>query len=310
MTNNDPVRIATRSSPLALWQANAVKQKLEAQGQACELVLIESTGDVNLTEPIYSLGISGVFTKQLDIALLEGRADIAVHSLKDVPTLLAEGLELAAALERGAYEDVVVVKDKKVLDDENGKATIASSSLRRKAQWLQKYPNHTVVPVRGNVQTRLRKLEENKDVDGIIFAKAGLERLNLLDENSITLSWMLPAPAQGIIGIVVKSNDTKTKELCGSINHQESFIAGSAERQFMRALQAGCSVPVSALARIHNNELEFEGAMHSFDGTKEYRVLRVSLIDEWETVGKEAAEKILQQQGAEDLLREIKNKVE
>jgi hydroxymethylbilane synthase len=305
---NTSIRIATRSSPLALWQANAVKEKLEASGHPCELVLIESTGDLQLTQPIYALGVSGVFTKQLDIALLEGNADIAVHSLKDVPTQVAEGLVLAAVLERGSPEDVVIMKDKKLLEDDQSKATIASSSLRRKAQWLAKYPNHSVVPVRGNVQTRIRKFEESIETDGIIFAKAGLERLNLLTENTVTLHWMLPAPAQGIIGIVCRDEDKEMKENCEAINHRESLIAGNVERQFMNSLMAGCSVPVSAWAKVTDNELEFEGAMHSFDGSDAFRVHRVMLVSEWENAGKDAAGKLLEQKGAAELLTEIRNK--
>lgn len=308
MNTSHPIRIATRSSPLALWQANAVKQKLESKGYTCELILIESTGDVQLTQPIYSLGISGVFTKQLDVALLDGTADIAVHSLKDVPTQLAEGLVLAAVFERGSPEDVVMMKNKELLEDHLSKATIASSSLRRRAQWMAKYPNHTIVPVRGNVQTRIRKFEEAEDTEGIIFAKAGLERLNLLNENTVTLHWMLPAPAQGIIGIVCREVNREMKEICDDINHQESFIAGNVERQFMNMLMSGCSVPVSALAKVTDNELEFEGAMHSFDGSREFKVHRMMMISEWENAGKEAAEKLLQQQGATELLREIKSR--
>jgi hydroxymethylbilane synthase len=308
LKTSPPIKIATRSSPLALWQADAVKQKLEAAGHSCELVLIESTGDLELTQPIYALGISGVFTKQLDIALLEGKADVAVHSLKDVPTQLAKGLELTAVLERGSPEDVVMVKSKEFLEDKLSNATIASSSLRRKAQWLARYPNHTIVPVRGNVQTRIRKFEE-ADTDGIIFAKAGLERLNLPNENTVTLHWMLPAPAQGIIGIVCRTNDEQMKAACANINHRESFMAGTVERQFMNTMMGGCSVPISALAKVHDNELEFEGAMHSFDGKQEFRVHRIMLATEWENAGKEAAEKLLEQKGATELLNVIRNKV-
>src|ERR1043165_484915 len=207
MENKNTVRIATRSSPLALWQANSVKHKLEAIGINCELVLIESTGDQQQTQPLYAMGISGIFTKQLDTALLNNQADIAVHSLKDVPTLLAENLFLAAVLERGAHEDVALVKNESILHKAGQPAVIATSSLRRSAQWLAKYPNHKTVPIRGNVQTRLRKFEEANDIDAIIFAKAGLERLGLLPAYAQVLDWMLPAPAQGTIGIVCRKDD-------------------------------------------------------------------------------------------------------
>jgi len=305
MKSSKKIRIATRSSPLALWQANAVKQKLESIGHNCVLVLIESTGDVQLNQPIYALGITGVFTKQLDIALLNNQADIAVHSLKDVPTKLPENIFLSAVLERGANEDVILVKDKEILN--STKATIATSSVRRSAQWLAKYPNHKMVPIRGNVQTRLRKFDETNDIDAVIFAKAGLERLNLLTTNTITLDWMLPAPSQGIIGIVCRDDDADMKEICSAINHQESFIAGYVERQFLNRLLGGCSVPISALAKISDNQLVFHGSIHALDGSKYFEEKRTLLLTEWESSGKEAAEKILKQAGAKELLEEIKN---
>ncbi len=308
MKSSRVIHVATRSSPLALWQANAVKEELESAGNKCELLHIESTGDVQLTQPIYTMGISGVFTKQLDTALLNNQAEIAVHSLKDVPTQLAENIFLAAVLKRGAHEDLVVVKRKEILETNSAQATIATSSLRRSAQWLAKYPKHKTVPIRGNVQTRLRKFEEDKHLDAVIFAKAGLERLNLLTENSITLDWMLPAPAQGIIGIVCRDGDTEMKEICSKINHRESFIAGFVEREFLKTLMGGCSVPISALVKIKGNEIEFQGAMHSYDGSRCFEIRRVMPFTNWENAGKELAEKLLQQNGAPELIEEIRNK--
>lgn len=305
-----PIRIATRSSPLALWQANAVKQQLESHGNVCELVLIESTGDINLTQPIYALGIAGVFTKELDTAILNNQADIAVHSLKDVPTQLAENLELTSVLERGAYEDVVLLKNNRITEKNELQATIATSSLRRSAQWLEKFPNHKTVPIRGNIQTRLRKFEEADDMDGIIFAKAGLERLQLLPENAVTLDWMLPAPAQGVIGIVCRKNDLETVAACQKINHEETYINAHIERQFMRALQAGCSVPVSAFSVLNkqNDEISFKGAMHSFDGKQSFAVHLKGDYDLLATAGIEAAALLLKQEGASELLDVIRNK--
>ena len=321
-TDQQTVRIATRTSRLALWQAETVKALLERSGHACELVLIESTGDMHLTQPIYAMGISGVFTKQLDIALLDGTADIAVHSLKDVPTQMAQGLTLTATLERGAYQDIAIIKDKKILNPEHGPAVIATSSLRRRAQWLAKYPAHTTAPIRGNVQTRLRKFEENKDVSGVIFAKAGLERLDLLPADAIVLDWMIPAPAQGIVGIVCRDNDAATKQKCAAINNKDSFIAGYIERQFLRTLLGGCSVPISALAVTDGDKIKFKGAMHSFDGSRYFMVekeftqsgvLAPSPLERaggevWKEAGQLTAEELLSQTGAKELLEEIKNK--
>ncbi len=300
------IKIATRSSPLALWQANAVKQQLEAKGNVCELVLIESTGDMQLTQPIYQMGITGVFTKQLDVALINNQADIAVHSLKDVPTQLADNTFLAAVLERGAHEDIVIVKNKALLADYDATAIIATSSLRRRAQWLARYKKHTPVPIRGNVQTRLRKFAE-ENIDAVIFAKAGLERLNLLTDNCITLDWMLPAPAQGIIGIVCRDDDNTMKEICAAINHRQSFIAGNVEREFLRTLHGGCSVPISALAQVHETDVAFRGAIHSYDGSRNAQIDFSVPISDWEQAGEKAANMILQQPQAQDLIEEIRN---
>lgn len=302
------IRIATRSSALALWQANAVKTALEAKGNTCEIIPIKSSGDINLTQPIYTMGISGVFTKELDISLLNNETDIAVHSLKDVPTQLAEGLELVSVLQRGSYQDVALVKNKTILEDSAIPANIASSSLRRRAQWLAKYPHHKVQDIRGNVQTRLRKFQETQQIDAVIFAKAGLERLNVLPEDAMILDWMLPSPAQGIVGIVCCDNNESIKKIVTEINHKTSFIAGNIERQFMQTLQAGCSVPVSALAVLKDEEIQFRGAMHNFDGTQCFEVNIHFDRSEWETAGKKGADMLLKKEGALDLLAIIKHK--
>lgn len=302
------IKIASRTSKLALWQTELVKLRLEALGHTCEIVPIESTGDMQLAQPIYTLGISGVFTKQLDIALLNKQADIAVHSLKDVPTQLAQGLTIAAVLERGPCEDLVIVKDKSILEDTLSQATIASGSLRRRGQWLAKYPGHKLVGIRGNVQTRLRKFAESAEMDAIIFAKAGLERLGLVPDNAEVLHWMLPAPAQGIIGIACREEDVEMQQILTAVNHQQTFIAATVERQFMQTMMGGCSVPISALAQVNGSELEFKGAMHAFDGARSFEVNRVMLVSEWNDAGRICAEKLLQQPGAGALIEEIRNK--
>jgi len=302
------IKIASRTSKLAMWQTELVKSRLEARGHICEIVPLESTGDLQLTQPIYALGISGVFTKQLDAALLNKQADIAVHSLKDVPTQLAQGLIIAAVLERGPSEDLVIIKNKSKFEDTSSAAIIASGSLRRRGQWLAKYPNHQMVGIRGNVQTRLRKFAESDEMDAIIFAKAGLERLGLMPDNSEVLHWMLPAPAQGIIGIACLEEDGEMKEILAAINHQRTFIAATVERQFMQTMMGGCSVPISALAQVNGSELEFKGAMHAFDGQRAFEVNRVMLVSEFTDAGKICANKLLQQPGAAALIEEIRNK--
>ena len=170
---NRVIRIGTRESQLALWQANEVKRHLEEGGHTTELVLIKSEGDIDLSTPLYELGVQGIFTKALDIALLNDTIDIAVHSMKDVPTQLAKGISEAAVLPRASYKDLFVPKQGFELTDDTISATIATSSIRRRAQWLNKFPNHRIESLRGNVNTRLRKIEEN-DWNGAIFAAAGL----------------------------------------------------------------------------------------------------------------------------------------
>ncbi|MCW5908231.1 MAG: hydroxymethylbilane synthase [Chitinophagales bacterium] len=302
------IRIATRGSALALWQANEVKSRLEQRGYTCEIVTVQSSGDVNLTQPIYALGIAGVFTKELDAALLNNDADIAVHSLKDVPTQLAQGLALAAVLERGAHQDVAIIKRKEILNYPQSIATIATSSLRRRAQWLAKFPKHVTVPIRGNVQTRMRKFNEEEKTDAVIFAKAGLERMNMLPDDAVALDWMLPAPAQGIVGIVCRENASAMQQVCEAINHQPSFIAGSIERDFMKTLMGGCSVPVSALALVNENGIEFRGAIHAFDGSRFFEVKETIGTTDWKNAGRDAALKLLKQPGAAELMEEIRNK--
>lgn len=307
MSSTKTIRIATRSSKLALWQAEEVRAKLQAKGYVCEIVLIESTGDLQLSKPLYAMGISGIFTKQLDIALLENQADIAVHSLKDVPTILAHGLVLSAVLERGAHEDVAILKSDAVMENAEMPALIATSSLRRRAQWLARFPNHRTEAIRGNVQTRLSKFTDKDELSAIIFAKAGLERLDLLPANARILDWMLPAPAQGIVGVVCRENDAEMISVCAEIDHSETMTAARIERSFMRTLQGGCSVPVSALATVKENKIHFKGAIHSFDGKRSFELNMEYELKDKESAGANAAERLLNQEGASALMEEIRN---
>jgi hydroxymethylbilane synthase len=197
---NKVIKIGTRDSQLALWQAETVEQQLIKLGYKTKLVPVKSTGDVLLDKPLYELGITGIFTKTLDVAMLNGTVDIAVHSMKDVPTLLPIGIAQSAVLERANTSDILVHKG---LDFLNLDGVIATGSLRRKAQWLHKYPQHKVVDLRGNVNLRLQKLE-NSNWGGAIFAKAGLQRINVLPEEYINLDWMVPAPAQGAVVVHTK----------------------------------------------------------------------------------------------------------
>ena len=192
------IKIGTRKSKLALWQANYAKQKLESIGLDCEIVKIKSEGDINQITPLYDFGVSGIFTKSLDQALLNNTIDIAVHSLKDVPINLASGLSIHCVFKRASSSDLIVLKEK--YTDFKKTLTIATSSIRRKTQWLNKYPNHNIVSLRGNVESRIQKLEKN-NWDGAIFAKAGLDRLSILPENKLKLNWMVPSAAQGAVAV-------------------------------------------------------------------------------------------------------------
>src|SRR5260221_14656905 len=260
----DQLKIATRDSTLALWQTNVVKESLTQHGFLCKLIPLKTLGDSDLVKPIYAMGVQGVFTKELDSALLNNQADLAVHSLKDVPTILPKGLAIAAVLERASNEDILVHKEG-FDPSKKENATIATSSIRRKSQWLNRYQKHTLVNVRGNVGSRLKKFED-ESWDGIIFAKAGLERLNLLPKYFTVLVWILSAPAQGAIAIVCRTEDEKAVKACRQINHEPTEIRVSVERDFLYHLEGGCSVPISALATIEKGNVHFRGLISSLDG--------------------------------------------
>ena len=294
-----PIRIGTRDSALALWQANKVAKLLADNNHPNVLHTIKSAGDLNLTQPIYQMGISGVFTRSLDLALLNEEIDIAVHSMKDVPTALAEGLEIVAILERGNTDDVLVKSPTK------GETIVATGSLRRKAQWLRKYPNHTVTGLRGNVQTRLDKVSANAWLGGI-FALAGLERLEIKGLEIEVLDWMLPAPAQGAVVVIAKSDRPDLKEALSIINHHNTALETRLEREFLRLLEGGCSSPIGAIAKVINEKIEFKGGLYSLDGSRavtiEKRTTRskaLSEISAW-------ANEILNSGGSE-ILKELKD---
>jgi hydroxymethylbilane synthase len=296
-----PIRIGTRDSALALWQARHVQNLLRNIDLESVLVPIKSSGDLNLSQPLYAMGITGVFTKELDIALLNNQIDLAVHSMKDVPTQLPKGLVESFVPERGTATDVIVMKSDTLKNDNH---VIATSSLRRQAQWLNRYPNDEIVPMRGNVQTRLNKLK-NQEWDGAIFAKAGLERLKINPKNTLTLDWMIPAPAQGAVMVVARSNDPKMTDGLRELNHTPTTICVEAERDFLKALQGGCSAPIGAWAHIENDKIHFKGSLTGLDGKNHF------IIDEFyekdtENVGVKAAESLLEKDGVTALLNKIK----
>jgi hydroxymethylbilane synthase len=292
-----PIRIGTRESPLALWQATRVKEFLEKEGIAAVLVPIKSDGDIDLKTPLYELGVQGIFTRSLDAALLNNRIDLAVHSLKDVPTQLPEGLEQAAVLKRGPASDLLVYKGEgEFLRHADSTAVIATSSIRRIAQWLHKYPHHTIKDLRGNVNTRLKKLAE-ESWDGAIFAQAGVERIHLRPEKSIVLDWMLPAPAQGAIVVICRNEDEETLQCCRPMNDEETALCTKLERDFLRTLLGGCSTPISALAEVEEGDVYFRGQLLSPDGRQRAEIEKILPVGMAHDTGKAAAEELLERGG-------------
>lgn len=316
------VKIGTRESALAMWQAKKVQSLLAQQNIRTEIVPIKSEGDIDLTTPLYEIGVQGIFTKALDIALLKKEIDIAVHSYKDVPTQLAKGLVTAAVLKRDSCNDILVFKgDRELLfNNLNIKnniwqlpgnsfsataVTVATSSVRRKAQWFNRYPDHHIENLRGNVNTRLKKLAES-NWHGAIFAAAGLERIGIRPENSIDLDWMLPAPAQGTVVAVCRENDDALRKKSAAFNDADTALCTGIERDFLRTLMGGCSTPISALAKIENGVLIFNGNILSLDGKIKFEEERKIPVNESENTGKIAANEILEK-GGHTIIQSIRN---
>lgn len=302
------IRIGTRDSELALWQAKTVEKQLNDLGYNTEIIAVKSDGDIVLDKPLYELGITGIFTKTLDVAMIQGKIDMAVHSMKDVPTLLPIGIVQGAVLERASAFDILVYKENlEFLNEEN--ATIASSSLRRKASWLHKYPNHIIEDIRGNVNTRLQKVADS-NWGGAIFAEAGLERIHLKPEKAIILDWMIPAPAQGAMVVVCNAEDFFSLDAVSQLNHIETEICTYIERQFLRTLEGGCTAPIGAIATYNEKEdvIDFTGVLLSIDGKQKLEVTKTVAVSEWKKLGFHAAQEILSN-GGESIMLSIKNEI-
>ena len=302
------IRIGTRDSELALWQAKTVEKQLNDLGYKTEIIAVKSDGDIVLDKPLYELGITGIFTKTLDVAMIQGKIDIAVHSMKDVPTLLPNGIVQGAVLERASAFDILVYKENlDFLTSEN--SVIASSSLRRKASWLHKYPTHTIEDIRGNVNTRLQKVADS-NWGGAIFAEAGLERINLKPEKAIVLDWMIPAPAQGAMVVVCNADDFFSLDAVSQLNHIETEICTYIERQFLRTLEGGCTAPIGAIATYNEKEdvIDFTGVLLSIDGKQKLEVTKTVAVSEWKKLGFHTAQEILSS-GGESIMLSIKNEI-
>lgn len=298
------IRIGTRNSPLAMWQALEVKKKIKELGFQAEIIPITSSGDKDLTQPLYQMDIIGVFTRDLDIALLNDKIDLAVHSLKDVPTILPEGIFLSAVLERDYEADVLIRNpnkwDKKEFYDN---LYIGTGSLRRRAFWKAKFPEVTFGNIRGNVQTRLSKLD-SEGFDGTIFSLAGIKRLGLPLDYEL-LDFIIPAPAQGVVGITSLEKNKELTELVRKINHKNTQICIDLERDFLNKIEGGCTAPIGALARIENNHVIFKAGIVSLDGTKKILLDETFTVTESSEKGKTLALKA-KKMGAEEIINEIR----
>ncbi|MBV42301.1 MAG: hydroxymethylbilane synthase [Crocinitomicaceae bacterium] len=264
------LKIGTRGSDLARFQANLVQQKLAEIGLDSKIVIIKTKGDAIQNRSLQSLG-TGIFTKALDDALINGAIDIAVHSMKDVPTVLSPSLSEYAVLERGDDGDVLVGNDP-------SSQVVATGSIRRKAQWLRRHPNDVVTDLRGNVETRIEKVKRSEWKGGI-FAKAGLVRLNRhLDlADSMDLDWMIPAPAQGAIVVIGRTEERVLQEQVYQLNHHESSLAVAIERTFLNTLEGGCAAPIGARAFVSGKRVKFVGCLTAPDGQSEIRLERESM---------------------------------
>jgi hydroxymethylbilane synthase len=300
----NPLRIGTRGSPLALWQARHVADRLRplSAPRPLELVEIETAGDRVRDLALTQIGGDGVFTKEIQRALLASEVEVAVHSLKDLPTAPVDGLVLAAVPARGPAGDVFVSRRHRRFDDLSAGAIVGTSSLRRRAQALHRRPDLCLVNLRGNVETRLRKLQE-KDLDAIVLAQAGLERLGLAEHISEILdpAWMLPAVGQGALGLECRADDAQTLALLGPLNDPSTRQSVLAERALLRGLGGGCLVPIGAAGRVEGAQLTLRAAVLTPDGTRRVEAETAGPAAEAEALGQRLAETLLAR-GARHLL--------
>ncbi|HEX2636023.1 MAG TPA: hydroxymethylbilane synthase [Gemmatimonadales bacterium] len=265
------LRVGTRGSALARWQTDRVRERLERAGYVTERIEIRTTGDEVQHVPLSQIGSRALFTRQIDDAMLEGRIDLAVHSLKDLPTTLPAGIALVAVAEREDPRDALVGRGPLTWDDVPHGAVLATSSLRRRAQLLHLRPDLIVRDVRGNVDTRLAKLQANAEWTGILLAVAGLVRLGLGDRIGERLppELMLPAPGQGALAVTARAGDAASAAAAASVHHPATAVAVAAERAFLRTLEGGCQVPVAALAeRSAGGQLRLQGRVISLGGER------------------------------------------
>lgn len=305
---NNIVRIGTRGSALALYQANQVKLSIETNfpDVQAEIVIIHTKGDKILDVALSKIGDKGLFTKELEVALLNNEVDMAVHSLKDLPTFFPEGLQLGAVLPRAEVRDALVSKNGKTLKELGSGDVIATSSLRRKAQLLAYNPDFKIVDIRGNVNTRLNKMD-NGYCDAMIMAAAGLQRLNL-DERITEIidpENIIPAVSQGIIVIETRTDDEQIATVMNGINHPQTLQIALAERAFLKAMDGGCQVPIGCYSEVSGDEIVFTGFVSDLKGEKTIRLSKKGSLKDARAIALEISDQMAEQ-GAKEILDEIR----
>ncbi|WP_185853394.1 hydroxymethylbilane synthase [Blattabacterium cuenoti] len=304
------IRVGTRNSPLAVFQARKVQKLLKKEGYFSHLFQIKSEGDLIQNVPIHTLKNVGVFTRKLTQFMLSGKIDIAIHSLKDVPINLPKGIILSAYLKRGSFFDSLVYKGSNdFLYNPKIHALIATGSIRRGAFWKNRYPHHSLIDLRGNINTRLKKLQKNP-WKGSIFAKVGLDRLGILNNfksfNCKVLDWMIPSPGQGVIVVSTLEKNDNINCLIKKLDDQETRLSANIERQFLKTLGGGCISPIGAHAIVKNQIIYFTGILLSLDGM--HKIKKTKIGTNYDMIGFQCAEEILKE-GGREILEEIKKNI-
>lgn len=303
------IRIGTRGSQLALYQANKVKEAIEENflDANAEIVVIQTKGDKILDVSLSKIGDKGLFTKELEVALLNNEVDMAVHSLKDLPTSFPEGLKLGGVLKRAEVRDALVSKNGERLNQLGANHVIATSSLRRRAQLLAYNPDFNIIDIRGNMNTRLTKMD-NGHCDAMIMAATGLQRLGL--ENRITeiidTDIMVPAVSQGAIGIEIRKNDEDIATIINGINHEETMLVTTAERAFLKSMEGGCQIPIGCYSVISDNKFSFTGLVADLKGEILIRVNSSGKLEDAKAIALDVSKQMIAK-GATEILEEIRN---
>lgn len=297
------LRIGTRKSKLALWQANFVKERLEEVGHKVELVLITTTGDRILDVALAKIGGKGLFVKEIEEALIRGDIDMAVHSLKDVPMSLPQGLTLGAIMERENPFDVLLSRGGERLEELPSQAIVGTSSLRRQTQIKRVRPDLRVEILRGNVDTRIRKLQEGQ-YHALVLAYAGIKRMGFEDKITQVLYDFIPAVGQGSLAIEIREEDERIRECIAFLDHRESRLRAECERSFLRELQGGCQVPIGAYAWIEEDRLRLKAFVSDLSAERFIEGYEEGKPEEAQEIGKRLAQRLLKE-GAEEILREI-----